>query len=53
MPIRKVRGSYKWGTTGWSYEAKIYPTKAGAQRQVKADHASGYRRIKKTTRRSK
>jgi len=48
MPIRKVRGGYKWGSKG-----KVYSTKAGAQRQAKAAHASGYRQTKKTTRKSR
>jgi uncharacterized protein len=42
MPVRKVRGGFKWGTHG-----KVYKTKAGAQRQARAAHASGYKGKKK------
>ena len=38
MPIRKVSGGYKWGSSG-----KVYPTRAGAERQARAAYASGYR----------
>jgi len=38
MPIRKVKGGYKWGSLG-----KTYPTKAGAERQAAAAYASGYK----------
>jgi hypothetical protein len=38
MPIRKVKGGYKWGSSG-----KTYPTKAGAERQAAAAYASGYK----------
>jgi hypothetical protein len=37
MPVRKVPGGYKWGNTG-----KVYKTKAAAERQGRAIHASGY-----------
>jgi len=37
MPVHKVSGGYKWGTTG-----KVYPTKAQAEKQGKAIYASGY-----------
>lgn len=37
MPVRKVKGGYKWGTTG-----KVYSTKAEAERQGRAIRASGY-----------
>lgn len=37
MPVRKVKGGYKWGSTG-----KVYPTKAGAEKQGRAIRASGY-----------
>lgn len=37
MPVRKVAGGYKWGTTG-----KVYKTKAEAEKQGKAIRASGY-----------
>ncbi len=38
MPVRKVKGGWKWGRHG-----KVYKTKAGAQRQARAAYASGYR----------
>jgi len=38
MPVRKVPGGYKWGSTG-----KVYKTRAGAERQAAAAHASGYK----------
>jgi len=38
MPVRKVKGGYKWGSTG-----KVYKTRAAAERQGRAIHsASGY-----------
>ena len=37
MPVRKVAGGYKWGSTG-----KVYKTKAEAEKQGRAIHASGY-----------
>jgi len=42
MPVRKVKGGYKWGTTG-----KVYPTKEQAEKQGKAAYASGYKPKKK------
>jgi hypothetical protein len=41
MPVRKVRGGYKWGRSG-----KTYKTKKQAQKQAKAIYASGYRKNK-------
>ena len=38
MPVRRVRGGYRWGNSG-----KVYPTKAQAERQGKAAYASGYK----------
>jgi len=38
MPIRKVKGGYQWGRQG-----KIYPTRAGAEKQAAAAYASGYK----------
>lgn len=38
MPIRKVSGGYKWGGHG-----KVYKTKAGAARQMRAAFANGYK----------
>ena len=37
MPVRKVAGGYKWGSTG-----KVYKTKAEAEKQGRAIYASGY-----------
>jgi hypothetical protein len=45
MPIKKVKGGYKWGNRG-----KTYPSRKGAQRQAAAAHASGYKgRTKKSS----
>jgi hypothetical protein len=41
MPIKKTSGGYKWGSRG-----KVYPTRAGAERQAKAAYASGYKKKK-------
>jgi len=38
MPVHKVKGGYRWGSKG-----KVYPTKAQAERQGRAAHASGYK----------
>ncbi len=38
MPVQKVPGGYRFGTTG-----KVYPTKAQAEQQARAIYASGYR----------
>lgn len=38
MPIKKVKGGYKWGKHG-----KVYKTRAGAARQARAAYAHGYR----------
>jgi len=35
MPVRKVDGGYRWGTTG-----KVYKTKADAERQGRAIQAN-------------
>jgi hypothetical protein len=39
MPVKKVKGGYKWGSTG-----KVYPTKAEAEKQGKAIYAAGYKK---------
>jgi hypothetical protein len=39
MPVRKVKGGYRWGSRG-----KIYKSKKKAQRQGRAAHARGYGR---------
>ena len=38
MPITKVPGGYRFGTTG-----KVYPTKAQAEAQARAIYSSGYK----------
>ena len=42
MPVRKVKGGYRWGSTG-----KVYKSKAKAVRQGRAIKASQNRRRKK------
>ena len=42
MPVRKVKGGYRWGKSG-----KVYKTKAAAERQGRAIYASGYKKEKK------
>ena len=39
MPVHKVKGGYKYGSTG-----KVYPTKARAERQGRAIKASQAKR---------
>jgi hypothetical protein len=39
VPVKKVKGGYKWGKSG-----KTYSNKAGAQRQARAIYASGYKK---------
>jgi hypothetical protein len=41
MPIKKVKGGYRWGKTG-----KTYATRTGAERQMRAIYAAGYRKKK-------
>jgi len=41
MPIKKVKGGYKWGNTG-----KVYKSRQGAERQARAAYASGYKKKK-------
>ena len=41
MPVRKVKGGYKYGTVG-----KVYPTKAQAEKQGRAIKASQARQWK-------
>jgi hypothetical protein len=38
MPIHKVKGGWQWGNHG-----KVYKDRAGAEKQVAAAHANGYR----------
>lgn len=37
MPVKKVKGGYKWGTTG-----KVYPARKQAEAHGRAIYASGY-----------
>ena len=39
IPIRKVKGGYKWGKSG-----KVYPTRKQAEKQAAAAYASGYKK---------
>lgn len=39
MPVKKVKGGYKWGSKG-----KVYPTKEQAEKQGRAAYASGYKK---------
>ena len=41
MPVRKVKGGYKWGSKG-----KTYSPKAMAQKQAAAAYANGYKKRK-------
>ena len=38
MPIRKVKGGYKWGGHG-----KVYKSRKGAAKQAAAAYANGYK----------
>lgn len=40
MPVRKVKGGYKWGSRG-----RVYSSRAGAERQARAAYAHGYNPI--------
>jgi len=42
MPVRKVKGGYKLGSTG-----KVYPTRKQAERQRRAIEASKHSKKKK------
>ena len=42
MPVRKVKGGYRWGKSG-----KIYKTKKEAEKQGRAIYASGYGKKRK------
>lgn len=48
MPVRKVKGGYRWGKSG-----KVYKTKKAAERQGRAIYASGYKNGGKKKKRSK
>ena len=42
MPVRKVKGGYRWGKSG-----KVYKSRKAAERQGRAIYASGYGKKKK------
>lgn len=42
MPVRKVKGGWRWGSSG-----KTYKTKEEAEKQGRAIYASGYKGRKK------
>ena len=48
VPVRKVKGGYKWGKSG-----KTYKSKAEAEKQGRAIYASGYGKKKKAKKRTK
>lgn len=48
MPIKKVKGGYKFGETG-----KVYPTKEQAEKQQTAIYASGWKEKSKKTSKKK
>ena len=48
MPVRKVKGGYRWANSG-----KIYKRKADAEKQGRAIYASGYGKKKKAKKRTK
>lgn len=41
MPVRKVKGGYKWGKSGKLYKGK--GAKQKAQRQARAIYSSGFK----------
>jgi len=41
MPIKKIKGGYRWGSKG-----KVYKSRQGAERQARAAYASGYKKKK-------
>ena len=48
MPVHKVKGGYKWGTTG-----KVYPTRKQAEKQAQAIYASGWTEAKRKKKKKK
>jgi len=48
MPIKKVKGGYKFGTSG-----KVYPTKKEAEKQAADIYSSGWREKKGNTKKKK
>jgi hypothetical protein len=45
VPVRKVKGGYKWGSSG-----KTYKRKKDAMKQARAIYASGYKGKKRGSR---
>lgn len=48
MPIKKVKGGYKWGSSG-----KVYSSRAKAAKQAAAAYASGYKKKKANGKKTK
>ena len=48
VPVRKVKGGYKWGTSG-----KTYKRKKDAMKQARAIYASGYKGKKRGSKKAK
>ena len=48
VPVRKVKGGYRWGKSG-----KIYKSKADAEKQGRAIYASGYGKKKRSKSRNR
>ncbi len=42
MPVRKVKGGYRWGRSG-----KVYRSRSAAAKQGRAIYASGYKKRKR------
>ena len=47
MPVRKVKGGYRWGSSG-----KVYKKKSDAEKQGRAIYASGYKNATRKKRKS-
>ena len=48
MPVRKVKGGWRWGNSG-----KIYKKKSDAEKQGRAIYASGYKGKSRQRRRNR
>ena len=48
VPVRKVKGGYKWGKSG-----KVYSSKKEAEKQARAIYASGYKKKKRGSKKKK
>jgi len=48
VPVRKVKGGYKWGKSG-----KTYQTKKEAEKQARAIYAGGYKKKKRGSKKKK